>query len=178
MQVRVSISSTMFLALCGLLNVAQETLPKLEYLTNCDELIMVSTVIVFGVNVWNCILLLLWNATSTRFSDGNETDSFENVPYHGTSCPTIDTATIQNYGSFPRLLFRVLGAELQSDEREIVDSFATLTLEAHDACFAARLDHGFAFALVVIYRALCGSALCIVSSFVQPCPCCSQASKC
>lgn len=36
--VRVSISSTMFLALCGLLNVASETLPKLEYLTDCVRL--------------------------------------------------------------------------------------------------------------------------------------------
>jgi hypothetical protein len=39
--VRVSISSTMFLALCGLLNVASETLPKLEYLTDCVRLTVV-----------------------------------------------------------------------------------------------------------------------------------------
>ena len=59
---RIAISSTMFLALTGLLYVAAETLPKLEYLTSCDKLIVVATLIVFFINVWNGILLRLWNS--------------------------------------------------------------------------------------------------------------------
>ena len=38
--------SRRFLALTGLLYVAAETLPTLEYLTSCDKLIVVATLIV------------------------------------------------------------------------------------------------------------------------------------
>ena len=56
---RIAISSTMFLALNSLMYVASETLPTLEYLTSCDKLIVVSTLIVFVCNVWNGILVRL-----------------------------------------------------------------------------------------------------------------------
>jgi hypothetical protein len=48
---RIAISSTMFLALTGLMYVATDTLPRLEYLTNCDILIVVSSLLVFAVNI-------------------------------------------------------------------------------------------------------------------------------
>ena len=60
MQLRVAISTTMFLALCGLLYVAAETLPRLEYLTSLDKLIVMSTTVVFFINVWNGVLLRSW----------------------------------------------------------------------------------------------------------------------
>jgi uncharacterized membrane protein YgcG len=130
--VRVSISSTMFLALCGLLNVASETLPKLEYLTDCDKLIMLSAVIVFLVNVWNCILLLVWNSTG-EFVGGDapgdtaaaEPGYFENVAWFGVpgsaaaihpepfqqTCPKMSTLRLPYHGfwgSFWRSFFGAL----------------------------------------------------------------------
>lgn len=168
MAIRVSISSTMFLALCGLLNVAQETLPKLEYLTDCDKLIMLSTVIVFLVNVWNCILLLMWNATGTHPSDGDEPGYFENVAYHGSpnspavvyalpfqqTCPKIDTLRLPDAGfwaSFWRFVFRLLSVDILPDEQQTDDPFEPP--EESDNCLAARLDHQFAWLLIEIYRA-------------------------
>ena len=68
--IRMSISSTMFLALTGLLYVAAETLPPLEYLTSCDKLIVVATVLVFFVNVWNGLIFRMWTAESEGGTEG------------------------------------------------------------------------------------------------------------
>jgi hypothetical protein len=179
--IRVSISSTMFLALCGLLNVAQETLPKLEYLTDCDTLIMLSTVIVFSVNVWNCVLLLMWNSTGDRLSEGDEANYFEEVAYYGSpnaqavvypspfqpSCPKIDSLRLPDAGfwaSFWRIFFVVLRLEPQSREQQVGEQFEPP--QESDACLAYRLDHQFALWLVIIYRA--SSSIMLASQLSTP----------
>lgn len=138
----------MFLALCGLLNVAQETLPKLEYLTNCDELIFLSTLIVFLVNVWNCVLLQMWNAAGTPLSDSDDAISFADV-----SCSTVETISARRWATFWRLIIRLLGTEPRPTDRQVIDPFEPLPPEERVDCLAARLDHQLAWVMLVIYRA-------------------------
>lgn len=76
---RIAISSTMFLALTSLAYVAAETLPNLEYLTSCDKLINAATIIVFAVNVWNCMLVMMWHGEGANGDSTGACRDFVNV---------------------------------------------------------------------------------------------------